>query len=503
MLDGNLTKAVLKKSVGKKVEWDFNVPDSKNDILKILSQTLEGTVLEYDVKETSFNAKIRVQANILYIPDSSDEPGIAAIENTETIVIKTEVASGLQWDFANVLLNLKNLTPVLINSRKVGIRANADLGISLIKNMTIPQIDCQNNRIETRTQEIETYLSVISTEDKIPISLNMPLPSGNPAVTEILKTDLVIRNKDLKPISNKVVLKGDLETMILYISVDNTLETAEFSSPFTEIVDVAGLTDELELLYDAKTYKNEVITQENETGESRNIAINGYIDLKVTANERINQTIVVDAYSPVFKDTSKRDLLEYEEVSDIISDSVMIKEVVYFEDVNISEVSYMITDSFVRKAEIIGNKVDISGTLSANVFIKTDNGINSSIKEITFSYPQDGFKNKNYDNVSVNSEIGNLSYNIVGGNAIEIRATVILHTRLSKINRLNYICDIKLDENKKHAVTRAPIVAYFIKEEDTLFGVAKKFCTTTQKIREINDLSEDNEINVGQYIIIE
>ena len=506
MLDGNLSKTVLKKNVSKKVEWDFNVPDSKNDILKILSQTLEGTVLEYDLKETSFNAKIRVHANILYIADAGEgggDPAIVALESVETIVLKTEVPRDIEWDFANVSLSLKNLAPVLINSRKAGVRANADLMVSLVKNVMLPEIDCEGRQIETRTKEIETYLSVISTDDKIPVSLNLPLPSGNPSVFEILKTDLSIKNKDLKPISNKAVLKGDIETTVLYVSVDNTIETAEFSSPFTEIVDVAGLSDELELVFDSKVYKNEVSVQENENNEPRSISINGNIDLKITANKRMNQTVIVDAYSPLYQDNSKRDILEYEEMSGVMSDSVMIKEVVYFEDINISEIIHIITESAVKKAEINGNKVDVSGVLSANVFIKTENGITSAMKEAAFSCSQDGFKNKSYDNVFVNSELANVSYNIVGSNAIEIRAALALETRLSKVSKLDYICDIQLDETKKQAVNRAPIVAYFLKEEDSLFSVAKKFRTTTDKIREINGIEDESRLKAGQYIIIE
>ena len=504
MLDGNLTKAVLKKNVSKKIEWDFNVPDSKNDILKILSQTLEGTVLEYDAKETSFNAKIRVHANILYIADAAEvEQGISAIESVETIVVKTEIPAGLSYDFANVSLDIRNLSPALINSRKVGVRANAGLDVSLIKNIILPKIDCSDRQIETKTKEIETCVSVINTDDRIPVSLSMPLPSGNPSVFEILKADLTIKNKDLKPISNKAVLKGDLETTVLYISIDNTIETAEFSSPFTEIVDAAGLTDSLELIYEAKAYKNEILLQENENNEYRSIALNGFIDLKITANERAAQTVIIDAYSPVCQDNSTKDILEYEETTGVMTDSVMIKEVVYFEEAGISEIVHMISSPIIKKAEISGSKVDISGILSANIFVKTESGINSAIKEIAFSYPQDGFKNKSYDNASVGCELANVSYNIVGSNAIEIRATVLLYTRLSKMNKLEYISNITLLEDKKHNITRAPIVAYFIKENDTLFSIAKKFCTTTAKIMDINNIDNESSLKQGQYFIIE
>ena len=503
MLDPNLTKTVFKKAIPKKVEWDFNVPDSKRDILKILSQTVEGTVTEYDVKENSFNLKLQARANVLYIPEGEEDPKLTALESTEVMVIKTEIPTGAQWDFTDISLNMVNSQPILINSRKIGVRCNANIDIAFIKNMALPAIDCAEEEIETKNKEIHSFSTAILVCEKINVSLNAPLPSGKPAVCEILSTDFCVKNKDLKAIANKAVLKGDLEVKMLYNSVENTSEMVEFVSPFTEIVDVAGLSDELDIEFETKLFKNEAVASDNENGESRNVSVNGFVELKIRAVKPECLTVTIDAYSPIYADTCKRDMLEYEEMSNIMSDNMSVKEVIYFDDFDISEIVSISALPVIKKAEICGNRVDISGMLETTVIMKNNTDLSAAVKEIEFTYQQDGFSGKAYDDVSINADIAGISYNIAGNNCIEVRANVMLNTRLRKMNKLEYICGINLDYEKKHDVSRAPIVAYFVKEGDTLFKIAKKYRTTVFKLKEINGIEDENIIKIGQYLLIE
>ena len=46
-----ITKNKLKKNISKKLEWDFNVPDNKNDILKITSLKVCGDITDYEMRE--------------------------------------------------------------------------------------------------------------------------------------------------------------------------------------------------------------------------------------------------------------------------------------------------------------------------------------------------------------------------------------------------------------------------------------------------------------------
>jgi len=45
------------------------------------------------------------------------------------------------------------------------------------------------------------------------------------------------------------------------------------------------------------------------------------------------------------------------------------------------------------------------------------------------------------------------------------------------------------------------VIGYIVKSQDSLWNIAKRFYTTVDRIKELNDL-EDNNINIGEKLII-
>ena len=498
-----LTNEVLKKNIPKKIEWDFNVPDQKKDILKILSQTLEATVLEYYIKDDYLSAKVGVNANVLYIPENSEDMQIAVLESNEVFIIKTDIPKNLEWEFSSTDIQITESSTHLINSRKVGVRANLQALVSLIQNVALPKIECDSTLIETKTKEITGYYTPILTSEKLNVALNSALPAGSPSILEILQTNLSIQNRDLKPISNKVVLKGDLVCKLMYISVLNTIEVTELTSQFAEIVDISGLTDEMDITYDVKVNKTLVEVSPNEEDEIRNVSVNSAVELKITGIVTDTAEVVTDAYSPIYEEKYNKELIKFEELSKTNVDNYMLKESVYFDDIDIAQVISLNAKPIIKKAEISGNKVNVDAYLELELLLKSQNGLNSYLREVDFSYVSEGFFSGSYDNVAINSDLSNISYNISGNNCIEIRSNIVFNTRLSKTVSLDLISDITLNKDKKHTIDRAPIVAYFVKVGDGLFSIAKKYKTTISNLTKINNLTNENELKPGSYIIIE
>ena len=67
MIEGTVTRIVRNQTIPQKIEWDINVPDTKRDVLKILSQTLNAYINDYQIQDNLFTANITVCANVLYL----------------------------------------------------------------------------------------------------------------------------------------------------------------------------------------------------------------------------------------------------------------------------------------------------------------------------------------------------------------------------------------------------------------------------------------------------
>lgn len=502
MSEGTVTKTVWNKTLSKKVEWDCNVPDSKRDILKLLSQTLTGHIVDYEIKDNLFTARVEASATLLYLPEGTDTPGIAALKSSEAFTVKTELPTDLHWDFSKVQCSFTSHSPVFINSRKAGIRGQMALNICLLENTSVPCPNTEQNEVELLWQTVDTYSVPVMEEEQFPFSLNFPLPQGKPPVIELLETNVSIRNPDLKAISNKAVAKGNLEVKVLYSSTHSTLEIAEFSSPFTEILDVGNLEDSYQITYEMKPVLTTSEIMQNEEGEAKNLCFYGSIHIHLTARENKQIALVTDAYSPKFQTKLLTKNASFERCQCLDAESFTVKEILSLSDSQLEEILDISATPIIKNAKAEDHTMRASGSLETKILYKSGDRIHSVTKEIPFEILKD-IAPENWDNVSVNIDLNHFSYHIVNQNNLEIRAGLTYSLCLMKQQQIPCIEGILLEKDAPNVCDRAPIVAYIIKPGDTLFQIAKKYVTTVDRLKAVNNIENDRNLKVGSYLIIE
>lgn len=502
MTEGTVTKTVWNKSIPKKIEWDINVPDSKRDILKLLSQTLTAHIADYQIKDNLFTARVEVCANLLYLPEGNEQPLISSLQSTESFLIKSELPADLTWDFSKADCNVVSHTPVCINSRKAGIRGHLTVSVCLYENVTVACPETAGKPIEVLIETVDTYTTPVTQEEQFPFSLNLPLPSGKPPVLEILESSVCVKNPDVKAISNKAVAKGNLEVKILYTSAHSTLEIAEFSSPFTEILDVGNLEDTYQIAYEMKPVLHTAEVIQNEENEAKNLSFFGTIFMCLTAREEKQLSLITDAYSPRCQTKLLTKTSPFERILCLPEESFTLKEMVFLSDTQLEEILDVSSVPVISNAQINGDSLLVNGHLKTRILYKSNSSIHSVTKEIPFTLePQ--LKNNNWDTVSVKGDLTHFSYHILNQNNLEIRAGINLSVCLSKQEQKQYTEAILMEEDCPIVCDRAPIVAYIIKPGDTLFQIAKKYATTVDRLKAVNNIENDRNLKVGSYLIIE
>ncbi len=501
MMEANITKTVWTKTVTQPIEWDLNVSDSKRDILKILSQKLTGYVSEYTVRNNLFSAKVPLCANLLYLPVGDEGIGISSISHTDTILIKEEIPASLSWDFSEVTCLISQNNPVFINSRKAGIRGKLHITLTLKENVSLPSPSLDKD-LECLRETVSSYTVMQCAEEEFPLSLSFPLPQGKPPVAEILGTSLQVRNQDLKPISNKVVVKGDYLVKMLYASTMSTLETIEFSSPFTEIIDLEAGEDSC-FIHDIASEISDIKIAENEENEPKTVHITGVMQLKMQSMKQQEISLITDAYSPKFPVKLLRRITPFEQLEILPPETASLKEVMALPDVqleSILDVSCVPKLTATRRED---DKIVMSGDLDTTVLYQTPSGFNSISRQIPFELVQILTHPSSCESASAKLCSNHFSYNILNQNALELRLGVTAQIQLHQTVNKEYVEGILPDRDNPLKIDRAPIVAYIIKPGDTLFSIAKKYATTVDRLKAVNNIDDDRNLKVGSYLIIE
>ena len=501
MMEANVTKTVWTKSVNQPIEWDLNVSDSKRDILKILTQKITGYVSEYSVRDNLFTAKVKLCANLLYLPEGAQMGEICSLSHTDTVLIKEEIPSSLVWDFSDVSLQISQNNPAFINSRKAGVRGRMHLTLTLFENVSMPKLSMDED-IEYLEETVPSYAILQSVQEEFPIALNFPLPPGKPPVAEILDASLQVRNQDLKPISNKVVAKGDYTLKILYFSAVSTLETAEFSSPFTEIVDM-GADDEHVLLFDMIPFLEDIKVTQNEENEAKSIHATGVMQLKLQAIAPGETSCVIDAYSPNCAVKLLKKTASFEQLRILPPETVSIKEIIGLPDVQFEGISDISCTPKLNNTKIEHNRIVMSGDLDTIILYQTPSGMNSLSRKIPFELVHDLSAPIACESATAKLFPNHFSYNILNQNSLELRMGVTAQMMMHHTTQKEYVEGILPDREKPLKIDRAPIVAYIIKPGDTLFHIAKKYATTVERLKAVNNIENDRNLKVGSYLIIE
>ena len=92
--------------------------------------------------------------------------------------------------------------------------------------------------------------------------------------------------------------------------------------------------------------------------------------------------------------------------------------------------------------------------------------------------------------------------NMTGTDEIEVKAVILLDCIVFDKMTKDVIIDLEEKDYDMEMISELPgIVGYVVKNDDTLWSIAKKFYTTVDSLRQINDLKTD-EIKSGQMLVI-
>ena len=94
----------------------------------------------------------------------------------------------------------------------------------------------------------------------------------------------------------------------------------------------------------------------------------------------------------------------------------------------------------------------------------------------------------------------NISYQIVNGN-LEIKIYAHIGGFIFCNEKFATVSDLILDNTKPKEKSNSALMLYYPEHGDSVWNIAKKFCTSTKAIMEANDLEDDMVINKVMLII--
>lgn len=483
------------------IEEDCIVPDIKPDILNVISTS--GIVCIY--KKEILDGKIRldgcINTYIMYLADTQEENAVRGL-NTNldfTQMIDMEKANSSMTLDTNLIL--KSLDCKVLNGRKIHVKAMLEVEAKVSSNETVEFVkDIQNLKdVQLLNQDFRINSLVGTGVTKLYAKDTFSIDQIDNLV-EIMKTDLKIINKDTKVSYNKVLIKADLETKILYLTEDNRINVVEGKIPIMGFIDLPNISEEhtCDVKYEIKN----LIVKPNNVDE-HSIYVEVEIEVFCEAYENRELRMIQDLYSPTvalnFSQKRVRVIGQKESRQQVcnIREKEMLPEVGHRKIYDVEV--YPIVD----KQNVLNGRILYEGEIELNFIYAASqsNGIETKQISIPFNFSMDFDGMKSEMNVDTIVEISMQDFVVMPDESIDIKVDLTFTAISSRDSNISIIDEVQEAEGNRN-LCQYSMVIYFAKPGDTLWKIAKRFGSTVEDIARVNGIEDVDNLQVGRQLFI-
>lgn len=504
------TGSVIYQKSGKTtVDTDVIVPDINPDVKKVLDVDGYVTLSEKSIKGSKVYIRGTVFMTVLYAPDGEVMSKVKSISASKEFDYTADTGLSDPDGVLSVELDAESFNHSLINSRKINLRCVIDAGfkITAFSELEFASSSEESTNLCTMTKSYMLCSTALNAEDRISVTTQYEIPSDCPSIGELLKTTVIPESTEFILDENKAVAKGQLKICNLYTSLDDgSVRHTEQVLPFSETLSAEGAEEDMEGEIDYSLCDVGCEIREDSDGEPRIIGIDVSLGVQIRGHKIYNIPIICDAYLLDGDANVSADTHDLEVLVDNTTAQLTHKETLAIPEgmPEISGVCNASSTASVEKITVENGEISLQGKLNFNILYKSEDEDYplcsfSKTSDFVHTLPSPEKNLPLIFDAKVFAE--HTSYTMNSGDSIELRVVLGLCIRSFAEKTVTAVTDISPAENDESGKRTPSIVIYFVRPGDTLWGIAKKYRTTVEKLKEFNGLTSD-DLDIGQQIKI-
>lgn len=493
-----INKLVCERTETIFVEDDIIVPDSKPDILSVISTT--GNICIY--KKEIIDEKIKIDGNInayiMYLADNAQD-------NVRGMEVNLDFSKNLSAQNCNsdmlldINFKIKSINCNVINGRKINVKAEVIVIYKVYANDDVELINdiTNNDDIQILKDSVKVNSLVGCGNTKAYVKETIMIDETD-NLAEILKININMVDKDIKTSYNKVLSKAEAEIKIMYLTEDNKIATVTNRIPIVGFIDIQNVSDDN--ICDTNFQVRNMIIKPNNAQE-HSIYVELEVEVSCMAYEEKDLNLLKDLYSPLESlNCTKKHITA---VSNKVNrtEKCEIKETVNVHDLGENGLIDAFCEPKITNVSKLNSKVIYEGELQADfVFTNVNNQVNSQTTIIPFEFTVDGVANAENTNIDTDLEMGAQDFVVKNGGDITIDVNVLFNMNMYQNENLEILDGI--EEVDSRNFEDYSLIIYIVKKGDTLWNIAKKLNSTVDDIVRANGIEDENVINVGQKLYV-
>ena len=506
------TKEILTKEPGEirldqfMIDEDFNVPDNKRDIKRIIAS--EGKVRIEDVRSVENYVKVygKLEFQVLYVGEGLEET-ISSLEGKipfEEMVYTENV--GEKYEATIVRMDL---IASMIHSRKIRLKALLELEVASEQELTVKiPLDVEGEGgLRKKKSDLELLLLHTKKRDTYRIKEEIILPGTKETIGTVLWTDISNRKLDTKLEEDDFILSGELLVFCFYESPDGKIDWIEQAVPYQGRLSCRGVDETMYHQVKAELEDTCVDVRMDEDGEMRLLGVEGTLKLVITIYQEEQIEILEDVYS--LENMCKLELQEVpcEKLVMQNHSKCKVSERLSLPELRQSVLQICHSSGSIQMDRIEKKEqgIQVEGALHVSfLYVKANDEVPFDCWRgvVPFSYLIECKSVSEELQFQISALLEQLSVTLLGGDEVEVKAVLAFHSFFREVTKKELLTDICLCPIPSEMLEKRPsVIGYIVKEGDDLWCLAKRYFSTKEGIMEVNGLSNET-LKVGERILI-
>ncbi len=493
---------------------DYNVPDYRPDIVKIIKEHGE---LKLDEVKPALGAvwvKGKLIFRVLYRSDQENGK-ISCLKGELSFQEKLNMDGMTEYDPVRVKGDIEDLTIGVIHSRKLNVRAVVVLravseaqGVQEISS----GVDCGESCMQLR-KEIEVSEQLLAKHDICRQRNEIALPSSKPNVREILWKSVELRNIGSRLENGEIHLTGEILLSVLYQEEEepDRIQWYETTLPLdcgTEFgIDNTAADQSIFYKVQIEEIGKELEVKPDYDGEERMLVLELQVHLYMRVWQERKLQLLEDVYAldrtliPTTQKVSLESLLIKNDAVCRLTEQMELEE----NQEKILQICSCEGKPHIDRTELRKNGVFIEGTLAVSLlYITTDDQmpVGATYKLYPFEQLIELPETEQPLHVEQECNMVQLSAAMLDQNHAEVKASIGLNVLAFVREELEQITEIKEEPIDIEMLQHLPgLVGYIVQKGDTLWNIAKEYHTTVDEIMLANQ-KKNGELQIGEKLLI-
>ncbi len=489
---------------------DFNVPDSKPDALRIVSEMAHIDLEQKRALTGRLVLNGNLKFRVLYATNEEDNR-IQCLKGSIPFEETINMENLEERDEVEVRPQLEDLQVALINSRKISIKALLHFTAEareLYDEELATDIET-GEPVYTKKETVQNLQLLAQKKDTFRVKEELTIENARPNIYEMLWEDVNFRRLEIRPEEGQLAIQGEMEVFLLYAGEDegHGLQWLTKTFPIQGEIDCQGATEGAicDIRWSPEYF--DVTVAPDYDGEERVVHIEGILGLDIQIFEEEETAMLVDAYSTAKELTLKKEPGSWERLL-LNNDSRLRLNGKIDRSENkakIMQSCYGQATSQIEQVKQSASGLEISGNVALSVlYVTADEDVPfDSIKtKLPFTLNVEVPDINEDCRVFVRSQVDQIEISMNTTDQLEVKIGLSVHTMVLCKPDLERVSDIEAAELDMQKLQELPgMVGYIVQSGDSLWEIAKENHTTVEKIQELNQLPA-GELHKGQKLVI-